>query len=108
MNDLKLLTAVLDSVNQPILIADTAHIARYMNKAAVHFYTGGLDLIGKSVLECHNPDSCTKILEGLVEFGRGADEYLYRETENKRAFMVAVRDSEGQLLGYYERFEKKK
>ena len=35
------LAAILDSLKDPILFADTAHVTRYMNKAAIAHYHGG-------------------------------------------------------------------
>ena len=41
MIDATLMAAILDSLNAPILLADTQHVTRYMNRAAIAFYTGG-------------------------------------------------------------------
>jgi DUF438 domain-containing protein len=104
MVDNTLLTAILDSLNEPIIFADTEHVTRYMNKAAAAYYSGGTDLIGRSMLDCHNPESQRIITEVLDAFKAGENERLYKETEKRRAYMRAVRDPEGRLLGYYEWF----
>jgi DUF438 domain-containing protein len=108
MIDATLLAAILNSLAQPILIADTGHITRYMNKAAIAHYEGGASLIGRSVLECHNLESQRKMVEILAAFQAGQNECLSGDNEKRRLFMVAVRDAEGNLLGYYERVEKVK
>jgi DUF438 domain-containing protein len=108
MTDSTLLTAILDSLHEPIIFADTEHVTRYLNKAAVAYYTGGTDLLGRSMLECHNTESQRMIVEILAAFEAGENERLYKETEKRRAYMRAVRDPEGKLLGYYEWFEYKR
>jgi hypothetical protein len=36
----------------------------------------------------------------------GSDEKFLYINEDKKLYMTAVRDPDGNLLGYYERFEK--
>ena len=107
MVDITLLAAILDSLNEPIIFADTGHMTLYMNKAAIAYYEGGADLIGRSMLACHNPASQQMIIEILAAFQAGENQRMYGENEKKRKYMRAVRDPEGHLLGYYEWFEKK-
>ena len=107
MVDITLLAAILDSLSEPIIFADTEHATRYMNKAAVAHYAGGADLIGRSMLDCHNPESQRMIIKIMATFEAGENECLYKETEKRRQYMRAVRDPEGRLLGYYEWFENK-
>jgi DUF438 domain-containing protein len=104
MAESTLLAAILDSLTEPIIFADTEHMTRFMNKAAIAYYSGGADLIGRSMLDCHNPESQRKIIDILATFKAGENECLYKENEKKRSYMRAVRDSEGHLLGYYEWF----
>ncbi|MCF8358537.1 MAG: PAS domain-containing protein [Prolixibacteraceae bacterium] len=56
-----------DSMDVMITVCDMNGTIVYMNKAAVmgfHKY-GGNNLIGKSIFDCHNPDSVAKIKEML-------------------------------------------
>ncbi|RME31113.1 MAG: PAS domain-containing protein [Thermoflexia bacterium] len=108
MDELTMLRAVLDSLDTPILFADAGHTIRYMNRAAVAHYPGGKDLLGRSLLECHNPCSQRIILEVLNDLQAGMEERLISENEHRRVYMRAVRDPEGRLLGYYERYEPRK
>lgn len=107
MDELTLLRAILDSLDTPILVADTGHIIRYMNRAAVAHYPGGESLLGRSLLDCHNPHSQEIILKVLEDLRAGVEERLISENEQRRVYMRAVRDPEGRLLGYYERYERK-
>lgn len=107
MIDLKLMASISDSLTIPITFADTGHVIRYMNKAAVMQYgkRGGADLVGTCVLDCHNEQSRAIILEIFEEMLAGLEERIYTDTPQRRIYMRAVRDSNGTLLGYYERYE---
>lgn len=106
MVDIALLTAILDSLQEPILFADTHHIIRYMNKAAIACYKGGESLIGQSLLDCHNEQSCQTIQEVLGALQAGEEERLISANPERRVYMRAVRNADGQVLGYYERYER--
>jgi PAS domain-containing protein len=105
MVDRATLLAILDSVPDIILVADTNHVTRYMNQAAVAFYQGGADLIGRSLLDCHNEQSQREMIEILAAMHAGEQERLISQTDEKRVYMRAVRDPDGKVLGYYERYE---
>jgi nitrogen-specific signal transduction histidine kinase len=105
MLDLSLATALLDSLKDPFLFADTDHVIRYMNKAAVAHYQEGATLLGRSLLDCHNESSRRAIREILVAMHGGLEEQLITDDAKHRIFMRAVRDDAGRLLGYYERYE---
>jgi DUF438 domain-containing protein len=105
MMDTVPMAAILDSLKNPILFADTAHITRYMNKAAIAHYKEGQSLIGRSLLECHNEESQAMMIEILAAMHGGEDERLITDNEKHRIFMRAVRDEKDRVLGYYERYE---
>ncbi len=71
--------SVLDNDRSPVVICDLEHIIVYINSAAINKYSkyGGEDLVGKSLLNCHNEHS--------------------REIIN--------RDDSAKLIGYYEKHE---
>lgn len=107
MIDSNLISALLDSLKEPVVFADTDHIILYMNKAAIKRYVdrGGAGLVGKSLLECHNEQSQQMILEILAGMKDGEEERLITDNKKHRIYMRAVRSPDGQLLGYYERYE---
>ena len=105
MDQAALLAAILDSVKDPVLFADTGHVTRYMNKPAERHYEEGRALIGRSLLDCHNAESQRMMKEILAEMQAGLDERLITDNEKHRIYMRAVRDAGGGLLGYYERYE---
>jgi PAS domain-containing protein len=105
MVDATLMAAILDSLKDPILLADTEHVTRYMNKAAIAYYSEGASLIGRSLLDCHNEQSQQMMIEILTAMYQGEEERLITDNEKHRIYMRAVRDADGQVLGYYERYE---
>lgn len=110
MMDSETYTAILDSIDSPIVFVDNDHIIRHLNKAAkVRYYEkrGYSDLIGKSLFDCHNPaskESIKRIHDRLLT-GEPAI-FLKVNKDQERITVVGVRSATGQLLGYYERFEK--
>ena len=105
MIDASFMAAILDSLKEPVLVADTEHVTRYMNKAAIAHYEEGTSLIGRSLLDCHNEQSQQMMKEILAEMHGGLEERLITDNEEHRIFMRVVRDAEGTVLGYYERYE---
>jgi len=105
MIDATLMAAILDSLKDPLLFADTEHTIRYMNRAAIAHYDEGQSLIGRSLLDCHNEQSQQKIIEILATMQAGEEERLITDNEDHRIYMRAVRGADGQVLGYYERYE---
>jgi nitrogen-specific signal transduction histidine kinase len=105
MTDATLLAALLDSLKAPLLFADTEHVVRYMNKAAIAHYEQGEALRGTSLLDCHNETSQAVIVETLRALQAGAQERLISDSPDQRIYMRAVRAADGRVLGYYERYE---
>jgi len=62
-------------------------------------------VIGKSIFDCHNPNSCQMIRGMFVRFQNGENDILFADNEKHRVYMRAVRDTKGKLIGYYERYE---
>lgn len=109
MEEVKMMSYILDSIPYPILFVDCGHIIRYMNNAAkYHYYTerGYKDLIGNSLFECHNEDSKEKIIAAIEKIKRHGNEiFIGVSVKNQRIYLNPVRDEDGELVGYFERFE---
>lgn len=103
--------SVLDQDLCAVVICNLEHEIIYMNPAAVARYAkrGGEELIGKSLLNCHNEKSVEMIRKVLDWFQESKDHnriYTSRnEKENKDVYMIALRDENGTLIGYYEKHE---
>lgn len=102
--------SIIDQDRASVVICSLKHKIIYMNPAAAANYAkyGGDKLIGRSLLECHNPGSRKKIKQVMDWFA--ADEShnivytFHNEKQNKDVYMVALRE-EGKLIGYYEKHE---
>ena len=103
----KLLKSVLDQDTAPVVACDLDDIIVYMNPSAIRHYRK--DLTGSNLKDCHNAESNKKIDKVLAWFGESRDNniiYTYHDDKkNKDVYMVALRDEDGTLIGYYEKHE---
>lgn len=102
----EILLNILDAYAYEIVFVDRNHIVQYMNKTAKQRY-GDRVQIGRSLFHCHNENSKTKIEALLKRADAGENEMfeLYNGKTGEREFFVPVRDSEGIVIGYFERHE---
>ena len=111
MNLTPFFKSVLEQDRAPVLLCDVEHTVIYMNKAAALRYEkrGGYDLVGKSLMRCHSPKTQEIIASVVAWFAKSADNNIIFESrndeENKDVYMVALRDEDGKLIGYYEKHE---
>ena len=103
--------SVLEADTAAVVICDLDHKIIYMNPAAIKRYEkwGGADLLGKSLLKCHNEESGKLINKVVDYFKTSSDNNIvytsYNEKENKDVYMVALRNEAGELIAYYEKHE---
>lgn len=103
--------SIIDEDKCPVVICDLNHRIIYMNPAACENYSkyGGASLLGKNLLDCHNSNSNEMILKTLEWFKMNPSNnriYIsYNEKKNKDVYMIALRDEQGELIGYYEKHE---
>lgn len=102
--------SLIDQDRSAVVICNLEHEIIYMNPAAVRSYEkrGGDKLIGRNLLECHNPESVEKIKEVVDWFAQSEEHNIvytfHDEKQNKDGYMVALREN-GKLIGYYEKHE---
>ncbi len=103
----EILKSVIDQDRAPVVICNLNHIVVYMNRSAVNKY--GKDLTGSSLLDCHSEKANKLIFEVIDWFLQSSENnmiYTYRnDSENKDVYMVALRDANKDLIGYYEKHE---
>ncbi|MCD7846634.1 MAG: fatty acid/phospholipid synthesis protein PlsX [Oscillospiraceae bacterium] len=107
--------ALVDADDEPIVICDVNHIIVYMNPTAVKRYAkrGGAKLIDKSIFDCHNAHSKEIILSVFEKFLNDPTlnkVYTYTknwDNEDTDVYIVALRDSAGTLISYYEKHESR-
>ena len=106
-----LFKSIIDQDTSPVVICDTEHKIVYMNPVACKRYDsfGGRKLLGKSLLECHGAKSNELIVKVVQWFKESKDNNrihtFYSDKENKDVYMIALRDKEKKLIGYYEKHE---
>ena len=105
----KMFQSVIDQDRAGVVICNLEHEIVYMNPAAMENYSkwGGAALVGKSLLNCHNPASremIDKVIHWFMESEKNNMIYTFHN-EKQNVYMVALRDSEQKLIGYYEKHE---
>lgn len=103
----KLFKAVLEQDRASVVICDLEHRIVYMNPVAIKRYHK--DLTGQNLKNCHNQKS-NEMIDRVVAWFKESKEnniiYTYNnQKENKDVYMVALRDDDGTLIGYYEKHE---
>lgn len=103
----KYFKSIIDQDRAPVVVCDTDSKIIYMNPASIRRYHG--DLTGKNLKLCHNADSNEKIDRVLEWFAASVDHNIVytsrNDRENKDVYMVALRDENGCLIGYYEKHD---
>lgn len=103
--------SIIDQDQCAVVICDLEHTIVYMNPAAVANYAnrGGAELVGKSLMACHNPHSVAAIEKVVAWFAEDKANNrvhtFFNEKQNKDGYMIALRDDVGTLIGYYEKHE---
>lgn len=103
--------SVVDQNPQAIVICDPQHTILYVNPAAQEKYAkrGYPSLVGRSVLDCHSPASRERIDRVVKWFAESPEHNLvytfHKMPDNVDLYMIALRDENGELIGYYERYE---
>ena len=107
----KYFKSIVEQDRCAVVICNLEHDIIYMNPAAIERYkkSGGKALIGKSILVCHSSQSGELIQKAVLWFSESKEHNLiytfHNEKENKDVYMVALRDEDGTLIGYYEKHE---
>lgn len=103
----KLFKSILQQDTASIVVCNMDSVIVYMNPSAIKRYHK--DLTGSNLKDCHNAKSNEMIDKVLAWFGESKEHniiYTYHNNkENKDVYMVALRDDEGELMGYYEKHE---
>jgi DUF438 domain-containing protein len=106
MSDMNLILALLDSIHLPIVFVDNDHMIQFLNnKAKDRYYRdrGYSELVGKSLFHCHTGESQEAILKLYERLTQGENEISWDDPEKLERFtLVAVRDEENRMIGYYE------
>jgi len=110
MDECAMLRGILDSYPYPIVFVDNEYVIRFVNRYAKYYYyqeRGYKDLIGKNLFDCHDyPASNEKIKRAYEKMKKdGKDCFVGVNIKNQRVYMQGVRNAEGEMIGFIERFE---
>lgn len=110
MDELTILRGIVNSYSTPIVFVDDTFTIRFMNRyAKYHYYQerGYSDLIGKNLFDCHDKDSSKERIMAAFEKMKsdGKEAFVGVNLRNYRIYMQPVRDEDGKLIGFFERFE---
>lgn len=101
--------SIIDMDNTDIVVCDLNHTIIYANPKAVNTYSKRGNLLGMNLLNCHNDDSKEKIRKVIEWFKKDKKNNrihtFFNEKQNKDVYMIALRDENGNLIGYYEKHE---
>lgn len=105
--DNTILEHIINSMKYPVMFVDMDHTIQYMNKAAIAHYKKGAALIGSDLLECHKKEETIQTIKDVLEELRnGPDEKFVYKSGSINIYMRAVRDENGEMIGYYQRYEE--
>ncbi|MBD5522113.1 MAG: fatty acid/phospholipid synthesis protein PlsX [Lachnospiraceae bacterium] len=103
--------SIIEQDKCSVVICNLEHEIIYMNPAAIAKYqkNDSDQLIGTSLLNCHNDRSCELIKKVTAWFEESTEHNIiytfHNAKENRDVYMVALRDENGTLIGYYEKHE---
>lgn len=105
--------SIIDQDPCAVVICNLEHEIIYMNPSAQARYAkrGGFRLIGKNLLHCHNEQSqkaICRVMEWFAESPKHNRIFTFHNPkENMDVYMVALRDEDKKLIGYYEKHESR-
>ena len=105
--------SIIEQDREHVVICDLKHTILYMNPSAIRDYAkyGGASLLGRNLMLCHNPNSVAAIQKVVDWFAADKSHNLifthYDAKHDRDVYMVALRDDNGSLIGYYEKHESR-
>lgn len=105
--------SIIEQDREHVVICDLKHAILYMNPSAIRDYAkyGGASLLGRSLMNCHNPQSVAAIQKVVDWFAADKSHNLifthYDAKHDRDVYMVALRADDGNLIGYYEKHESR-
>ena len=103
--------SIIEQDREHVVICDLKHTILYMNPSAIRDYAkyGGASLLGRNLMNCHNPQSVAAIQKVVDWFAADKSHNLifthYDAKHDRDVYMVALRADDGTLIGYYEKHE---
>jgi PAS domain S-box-containing protein len=104
------LRAIIESIPAEIVVIDNNHKIFLTNKFARKKYSNSSIKLREenSIFACHKKEKSHRIIQNAYnELKKGKDKvFIYDSDETGKAvYLIAVRDAEKNVVGYYEWFE---
>ena len=103
--------SVLEQDEAPVVICNLNNDIIYMNPAAIERYAddSGEKLIGRCLFDCHGRAAVEHIVKVVEWFQKSPENNLVHtmHSDKRDVYMVALRDADGRLIGYYEKHESR-
>ncbi|MHA1448278.1 MAG: PAS domain-containing protein [Candidatus Hodarchaeales archaeon] len=103
--DQDLFLSILNSIQSEIVFCDVNHTVLFINDHAKEKYKDSGLKIGDSIFSCHKKEDSHRIIkESFARLEKGENRTLLYKSEKTGpdVYLVAVRDNNGKLLGYWE------
>lgn len=95
---------ILDGIPYELVFVDCDHVIRHLNRIARKKFG---DIVGKSIFDFHKPSTNELLKRHFAQLERdGKEIFTYVNGDNVRVYVTPVHDEQGNLLGYFQRFEK--
>ena len=111
MDMLPFFRSILEQDPSPIVVCDISNDIIYMNPAAIEHYNqdGGKILLGRCVYDCHPPMAVKAIVKVVEWFSKSPENNIVHtmHSDTRDVYMVALRDEDGRLIGYYEKHDSR-
>ena len=103
--------SVLEQDEAPVVICNLNNDIIYMNPAAIERYAddSGEKLIGRCIFDCHGRAAVEHIVKVVEWFQKSPENNIVHtmHSDKRDVYMVALRDADGRLIGYYEKHESR-
>lgn len=104
--DLQIFKSIVDTDPTIVILCDLQDKIIYMNPTAQNNYQDRLH-VGDNLLNCHNAHT-KEIIHQVVAWFLADKEHniihtFFNPKQNKDVYMVALRDAQENVIGYYER-----
>ncbi len=105
--------SVVDADESAIVLCDINNTIVYMNPSAIRMYAnrGGASLVGHSI-RCYHGEDAMSIIKMIASWFEESPQNnkvftSHNDEKNIDSYMIALRDDNGNLIGYYEKHENR-
>lgn len=90
-----------EALNCAVTVCDKEGIVLYMNEKARQTFAKSGDMIGKSLIPCHNPHS-REVIAHMLATGESNSYTIEKNGQKKMIYQTPWRDENGEIAGLVE------